>query len=182
MKRVLIACLILFCTGGAVFFYIPGLGSSDAFSDEKYLSNVQSESEKKKSCYYKEEEALLKFIENNLLGINGEIFSNTKPSRDGFESLSESVGLMMNYCVLRDRKDLFDFEFSYLKNKLLVDGRFIKWRDIESEVTCNAVLDDLRIVRALLDASFKWHDKAYWDTARQIQEGIYQKETAYIRQ
>jgi hypothetical protein len=135
-------------------------------------------SENPRSLFYKQrEEELLKFIENNLIGENGEIKTNSGITRDGGESLSESPGLLMTYCIIADKKELFDRQLSFLRNKLLVNGRYLKWRTGEPPATCNAAIDDLRIVRALLDAHAKWGAAEYSDTADVLQNGLLEKMT-----
>lgn len=127
-----------------------------------------------KELYYRQKEAeLLNFIEKNLTGENSEIYTNIKKSEEPGEILSESIGLMMNYCIIRQKKELFDKNFSFLKNELLTENYFIKWRKGKEKTVCNAVIDDLRIIRTLLDAYDIWGDQEYFDMAGFIQQCIY---------
>jgi len=127
----------------------------------------------------RKEEMLLEFVSNNLLGKNGEIRSNAGPYGEGSATLSESVGLLMNYCVLRGKRGLFQKEFDFLKTELFAGGTgiksAIKWKT-GKDVSCNAAIDDLRIIRALLDAYEKWGDKEYFNAAGFIQHEIYDKQ------
>lgn len=129
------------------------------------------------ATFYGEKEAiLLNFIENHLLGQDGGIKTNTLQKAGNYDTLSESIGLLMSYCILRDRKDLFDREFKFLKEKMLTDRNFIKWRAGDNVAYCNAAVDDLRIARALMDGYDKWGEKKYIDTAGFIQAGIFEKQ------
>lgn|GEM_PF-157332 len=131
--------------------------------------------------YASKEAELLKFIEKHLMDEKGGIRSNTREDKYGTEYFSESVGLLMDYSVLRGRKDLFDKVYSFFKSRLLVDGRYIKWKSGRDEVTCNAAVDDLRIVRALLDAYDLWGAKEYYDTAGFVQEAMFEKQVSEDR-
>jgi hypothetical protein len=82
----------------------------------------------------------------------------------------------MEYSILRGRKDLFERTFSYLKKNLLVENCYIKWKKGPGEVTCNSAIDDMRIIRALLDAYNLWGNKEYYDTAGFIQEALFRNQ------
>ena len=159
MKKFLIAFLIVF----PIMYIVSGISGSCIADDDKL-----------EKAYFKDKEiALFGFIEKHFLGESGEILTNLLPSGEGHDTLSESIGLLMDYCVLRDKKDLFDIEFSFLKKNMLTNNYYVKWKYGNTDATCNAAIDDLRIIRALMDAHDKWGDKAYLDTAGFIQEGIY---------
>lgn len=163
--------LAIFGLYTACYITLLNMPVTGVFNEEKPVK-VSSETVVRRSSKYNEKEAdLLNFIEKHFTGEDGEIFTNVKTS--GNETLSESAGLLMSYSVLSGRKDLFGRTYSYLKSNLLVDNRYIKWKEGKEETTCNAAIDDLRIVRALLDAYDKWGIKEYYDAAGFIQEAIY---------
>lgn len=128
--------------------------------------------------YREEEKTLLRFLEEHMLCTNGEILTNIKPGSGDMDTISESVGFLMSYAVMRNRKDLFDKEFLFLKKRLMVQDSYIRWRYGNEEVTCNAVIDDLRIAGALLDAYDLWQEKNYIETARLIQQALFDKQVS----
>ena len=140
----------------------------------KHVSKVCHGIERKRPDYEKAEEALLGFIKINMTNDEGGVFSFIKNHKPVNEVLSESVGLFMEYCVQRNRKDMFDRKLAFLKKHMLVNGKFIKWKTGDEEGTCNTAIDDFRIVRALLEAHDKWQDKEYYNLAGFIQQGIYE--------
>lgn len=127
--------------------------------------------------YRQRQEELLDFFKEHFLGKNGKIATNLKNIDSGQETLSESVGLLMNYCILADNRELFDKEVMFLKDSLLVEGKHVKWKT-GKDIHCNAAIDDLRIVRALLDAYDKWGEKEYLDTAGFIQGAVYESQVS----
>lgn len=151
----------------SVYLFITGRTRTQVFNSEPgiYCRNSGA-----KGFYSDKESLLFDFIQKNFMGLRGEFITNTK-HEEGKYTLSESVGLLMNYAVLTDRKDLFDLELSYLEKDLLSIGGNIKWRS-GSDVTCNASVDDLRIIGALLDAYQKWGSESFLNTALCIQKTI----------
>ena len=123
-----------------------------------------------------QEENVFGFIYGNLLGGDGEIYTNVQKYDGSRDTLSESVGLLMNYCVLSEKKELFEKELNFLNDRMLTDGQFIKWRLGAGGANCNASIDDLRIIRALLDASDRWGSKEYYNMAGLLQLSIFQRQ------
>lgn len=126
--------------------------------------------------YIRPEAELFSFVEEFLLGPGGEVYTGLGNSPEERSTLSESVGLLMQYSLIRENRDLFDRELKFLINNLLVDGRHVKWRSGTAAADCNAAVDDLRIIRALLDAHDMWGDgdKIYLNTAGHIQQALYE--------
>ncbi|HEX3028668.1 MAG TPA: glycosyl hydrolase family 8 [Clostridia bacterium] len=114
----------------------------------------------------------LDFIERKLIGPKGEIYTSIRNGRLDKETLSESIGLIMEYSVASDRKELFDREYEYLRDHLLSEGNYIRWK-YGRDITCNSLIDDLRIIRALLNAHEKWGGREYFDSAGFMQETIF---------
>jgi len=125
---------------------------------------------------YREKEAMaFNFFKSNMLRDNGQILTNLKADGSGYYTLSESIGLLMEYCILKGDKELFDKELRFLEEELLFNGLYVRWRTGEG-IWCNALIDDLRIIGALLDAYDKWKDDRYLDIAGFIQEAIYENQ------
>ncbi|MCX7922850.1 MAG: glycosyl hydrolase family 8 [Clostridia bacterium] len=170
MKRFLLIFILTTCVCYiAIYMAFLSVPLSSVFSQQKVPEP---------NVYAKKEQDLLGFIEKHLIGNDGGIATNINKQSPDTDTLSESVGLLMSYCVIRDRKDLFEKEYNFLKDSLFAEDRYIKWRVGKKDVSCNAAIDDLRIARALLDAHNKWGVKKYADTAGFIQEGIYNRQVS----
>ena len=176
MKRYIVSGLLLItgftvCIPHSLFFWLKN--SEPAFNPS---SSIFVDYNHKKSVYEEKEGVLLAFIKNKLIRSDGGIVTNTRPVKGDPETLSESVGLLMHYAVMEDKKDLFDIEFNFLKDRLLANGYNVRWKLGVGEITCNAAIDDLRIIRALIGAYEKWGVKSHLDMAKQIQGNIYNKQ------
>lgn len=86
----------------------------------------------------------------------------------GREALAETIGLWMFYALDKNDQELFDEIYEQLNEYFLETNGFVHWKLTEtgqSEVSTNALIDDLRISEALLDASDKWEQEKYRNTA-----------------
>ena len=89
----------------------------------------------------------------------------------GREALSETLGLWMEYALAKDDQALFAASYRMLTDYFLEEDGFIYWKLTEfgeQDVYANALVDDLRIIYALFQASDKWNMSVYEQTARQI--------------
>ena len=94
------------------------------------------------------------------------------PGDQNSEYLSESIGLYMEYLVLAGDSETFAAQFESLQNHFLVqDGElnFIRWR---LDASTNALVDDLRIIRALEQATETFGEKEYKELADRLSETI----------
>lgn len=92
----------------------------------------------------------------------------------GRESLSESLGLWLQYSLLVQDQQLFDKGYRMLQEKFLTPQHYIVWkldRDGTQQVHTNALGDDLRIVSALLMAEKQWGGE-YEQTAVNIMKTL----------
>ncbi|MFC7063698.1 glycosyl hydrolase family 8 [Halobacillus seohaensis] len=86
----------------------------------------------------------------------------------GREVLSETIGLWMQYAFEKDDQVLFDKSYQLLHQYFVKKDGFVNWKLNEkgnSEVSTNALIDDLRLASILLKASDQWNDKRYKGTA-----------------
>lgn len=91
----------------------------------------------------------------------------------GKDVLSESQGLMMQYALAADKKELFDRVYRFAKQQMQAEGLFA-WYVAEGEMAgSNAFLDDLRIYGALLEADKKWG--GYEQDALEVGNALLQK-------
>lgn len=113
------------------------------------------------------ESPLLRFVAEHLMDPSGGIYTNLRddlelaPDTAGnHQMLSESTGLMMEYALRVNRRDLFDLQVSFLKTRLMTGEGRIRWVYEEDgpyrDVHVNAAIDDLKIIAALLEASERW--------------------------
>ncbi|WP_159433401.1 glycosyl hydrolase family 8 [Bacillus tuaregi] len=122
------------------------------------------------------------FIKKWLLNENQTLATYIKESESededlvkGRETLSETLGLWMEYVYQKDDKEHFEEAYGILDNYFLEENGFVHWKLAEtgkSEVSTNALVDDLRISHVLFQASEKWHEKKYEDAAIRIGEYI----------
>ncbi|MCX7842730.1 MAG: glycosyl hydrolase family 8 [Clostridia bacterium] len=176
MRRVIPFLAISALAGYIVFFaLVYALFNKTPITQDKIAFSHMEDEYADRCLQY--EKALLSFVYRAFLKENGEIHTNTIfTSGDGGDTLSESIGLLMEYSVLKRDKALFDKEFGFLKARMLHESKLVKWKAGSVEINCNAAIDDLRIVRALLDAYNLWDEKEYFDTAGFIQHSIYSKQ------
>lgn len=91
----------------------------------------------------------------------------------GKDVLSESQGLLMQYALAADEKELFDRVYRFAKQQMQAEGLFA-WYVAEGEMAgSNAFLDDLRIYGALLEADKKWG--GYEQDALEVGNALLQK-------
>ncbi|MFF2092295.1 glycosyl hydrolase [Paenibacillus sp. NPDC058174] len=120
----------------------------------------------------------LAFIEHNMTNPNGTLATYLKeaPSANpdyvaGHEALSESLGVWMQIALLNRDEQRFQQSYDLLRERYLSPQNYIKWKlqpDGTSEVNTNALGDDLRIVRALLEGYDLWQQTAYLAAAEAI--------------
>ena len=105
--------------------------------------------------------ALLSFLKNNMRGADGGLFTAYRESQGsspkGHDVLSESMGLWMECAVLLGDRALFDEGLGYVTEKMSRGGVYAWYVDSKgNQADSNALLDDLRIARALAAAEQTW--------------------------
>lgn len=93
-----------------------------------------------------------RFVTEKMTDENGGIISQYEKDDS---VLSESQGIIMEYAVQTGNKALFEKAYSYVKKYLNQEGLTL-WKYGGNDATCNALLDDLRIEKALRNAEKKW--------------------------
>lgn len=104
--------------------------------------------------------ALADFVIEQLMDENGGIHTEYVPDNESATKdsavLSESQGLMLEYAVMTENQELFDRTMSYINQVMLQDG-LVSWCVDDGEVSAvNALIDDMRIYGALLQADVLW--------------------------
>lgn len=119
--------------------------------------------------------SLQRFVEDRLSGPHG-VYTNlleTDQSAEvatGHETLSESAGLLMRYYALTKQRDAFEKTWNKAKTTLdLPSGFSYRYSPSTSKkYPSNAALDDLRIVRALLEAEKQFDDAGYGEESKRF--------------
>lgn len=118
---------------------------------------------------------LLDFLKNQMRNEEGGLFlsyrESTAASPKGHDVLSESMGLLMRCAVQLNDRELFDQSWNYASGVMRRSGVFAWYVDSQgSQAGSNALLDDLRIARALSEADAKWggYQDALSDLAMQL--------------
>ncbi|SFE81051.1 hypothetical protein SAMN05216378_4151 [Paenibacillus catalpae] len=115
---------------------------------------------------------LQRFIEQKLTGEAG-VYTNYKETNEaaeaatGHETLSESAGLLMRYYALTGQKEAFDAVWSQAKKTLATNFGFsYRYSPLQGKkYMVNAVVDDLRIIRALHEAETAFGEEYGRDAA-----------------
>nr|MBO2505861.1 glycosyl hydrolase lipoprotein [Bacilli bacterium] len=136
--------------------------------------------ENKETIDMKEELAAEQFIKKHLYEENGLIKTDLKGQSNVY--LAETTGLWMEYLVKKD--DYLEFKKQAKVLKLFKeDSQLISWKiDRNRKAPANALIDDLRIIQALEEASDRWGIPKYRKMARQMGKDIvrYNMENDYF--
>ncbi|MGZ7445513.1 glycosyl hydrolase [Paenibacillus sp. TH7-28] len=129
------------------------------------------------------EESTKRFIKKSLTNPNGTLATYLQAAEPvspelaaGREALSESLGLWMQAAL--KSHDLTAFEKSYetLTRYFMTDRNYIAWKltpEGGTEVSTNALGDDLRIIGALLEGARTWKGHPEWEsTAKTLAETL----------
>lgn len=114
------------------------------------------------------------FIWHEMVFENQTLKTHFKPEKEAY-SLSESLGLWMEYAVLTEHEVLFEKAYQQLNKLFLSQVDLVHWRVLQNgEPTeyVNALLDDLRIVNAMLDANELWGVRKYKRVAKEITSAL----------
>ncbi|CAH2214547.1 glycosyl hydrolase family 8 [Tepidibacter aestuarii] len=141
---------------------------------------VQTTEIKYNKFQYKER-VTLNFLLENMSNNETAIYTNyldflnsNEDIAKGKDILSESQGLILLYLLNRDNKDGFDkvLKFSFDKMKLKNNTFAWKIRGNNYISNSNALIDDFRILRALIGAHDKWNDKIYMKYIKDISDAL----------
>lgn len=122
----------------------------------------------------------LAFLENHMMNEAGGVYTSFRissgASPKGHDVLSESMGLLMRCAVQLENQALFDQCWNYLVENMQ-RGSLFAWYVTANgtQGNSNALLDDLRIARALAEANETWG--GYDGTLVRLTEGILEKNT-----
>ncbi|MBS5885128.1 MAG: glycosyl hydrolase family 8 [Clostridium sp.] len=146
----------------------------------KYIKNIEINSVVSIEEVTKEEEILNKFINEKLMDEYGGIYTNYNnvstegDLTKGHDILSESQGMILNYCLYKNDQEKFNNSFKYIKENMFLKNGLISWRienNKSSEVS--ATIDDLRIARSLMIGAEEFDNLRYRYYGIKISNGIY---------
>ncbi len=121
----------------------------------------------------KESLAAEMFIKDHLYDSEGLIKTDLLSQSDVY--LSESTGLWMEYLVYKNDRDEFNKQFQTLSKHFIAENSLIPWRIVENrQAEANALIDDLRIAKALFQAGEAWNEKKFNRLAEDISVSIEQ--------
>ncbi|MDL2253649.1 hypothetical protein LJC49_06185 [Ruminococcaceae bacterium OttesenSCG-928-I18] len=125
-------------------------------------------------------EPTARFVLNHMLeegGVRTNYLDGTRVYEfaTGSDVLSESQGLLMRYAVVVEDQILFEQAHEYVQDNLLLDDTLISYRYSEEYrlFPMNAIVDDFRIIRALLEAAQVFEEESYKSRALEYAEKIY---------
>ncbi|OOE14386.1 hypothetical protein [Fictibacillus arsenicus] len=104
---------------------------------------------------------------------NNSLVKNYGRSND-LEFLSESMGLYLEYLLLIENEKEFNKIFNVFESKFILkkDGLYhIKWR-LEDYQSTNALIDDLRIIRVLKEASVIFDNRNFLEIANKLSNSL----------
>lgn len=88
--------------------------------------------------------------------------------------LSESIGQYLEYLLIIGDKEAFELQAQMLKEHYLVEAGpdvYIKWQ-ITKDISTNALVDDLRIIKALIKAAETFKEPSYEKLADRVKNTL----------
>lgn len=109
------------------------------------------------------------FIVRHLLHEDGTIRTNLDKQEGDNLALSESLGLWMEYLVMKKDNDRFHEAYETLLDTFLLKEGLVAWR-VEDGVVAdtNALIDDIRIIKALGEVGERTGCEDYIETAKKM--------------
>ncbi|ARF13720.1 glycosyl hydrolase family 8 [Sporosarcina ureae] len=121
------------------------------------------------------------FVMDHLMKRDGRIHTNILERKN--EYLSETVGLWMEYLLVKDDSKQFKQQVRVLEKYFLTKNYLVVWELKKGKAAnSNASIDDLRIMNALFEAGEKWNKPAHTALAKRMADGlrIYQLNEEYL--
>lgn len=117
------------------------------------------------------------FIKDFLIASDGTIRTNfaQKENEEGKHRLSESIGLWLEYLVVKDDMEGFQNSARVVEEYFLLHENIVAWEiKDDKQATTNALIDDLRIIEALFLEGEKSNNSVLIRLAKEISEAILQ--------
>ena len=116
------------------------------------------------------------FVQEHLVKEDGRIQTNITGQKDVY--LSETVGLWMEYLVMKNDFIQFDQQVDTLEKYFLTKDYLVVWELKGTKAApANAFIDDLRIIDVLYTAGKQWNHKPYTKLADNMSKNLVRYET-----
>lgn len=109
---------------------------------------------------------------------NQEGLIHAYPNKIESQYLAESIGLYLEYLLLVEDGEEFSKQVNLLREYFITSSKgnsFITW-EVTEDTEVNALIDDVRIIHVLLEASDTFNEKAYMLLAEELKAGIRNKQ------
>lgn len=169
MKTILLVVLFLSIVVGALYGWMK----------REELSNQTKMREENQTEIT--EDFIYRWLQNENGMIATYIKNSSQEDEDlvqGREVLAETLGLLMDYALDNENQTLFNTLYKQLTDYFLEKEGFVNWKlkeDGTSDVSANALIDDIRILDALAMAAENWKTDQYKKTALSISEYLNEK-------
>ena len=169
MKTILLVVLFLSIVVGALYGWMK----------REELSNQTKMREENQTEIT--EDFIYRWLQNENGMIATYIKNSSQEDEDlvqGREVLAETLGLLMDYALDNENQTLFNTLYKQLTDYFLEKEGFVNWKlkeDGTSDVSANALIDDIRILDALAMAAENWKTDQYKKTALSISEYLNKK-------
>ncbi len=113
-------------------------------------------------------------------GVHSNYYDNKEAAPSGYDVLSESQGVMLEYAVQKNNPEMFGRYYDFIRQKMLITDSLSGWvltADGVSKV--NALVDEFRIYKALHEANQLWG--GYEEALAKMNGDIYQYNTDQSR-
>lgn len=110
------------------------------------------------------------YVKENYM--NGDRVISTFQKGENQQYLSESLGLYMNYLLLAKDKKGFREQVDVLEEIFVIEkGSFVRW-SLDEQAGANALIDDVRIIGALMNGAELFGEEKYKNLALNISKSI----------
>lgn len=164
MKTIIFAVILLLICMGLVYGWM---------NREKSEKQIEMREEMQTDMT---EEFIYRWLQNKNGTIATYIQNSDEVDEDlvrGREALAETLGLLMYYALDKDDQILFNDTYKQLTDYFLEKDGFVNWKlkeDGTSDVSANALIDDIRMIYALALADEKWKVNQYMKKAVSISD------------
>ncbi len=169
MKKFMLA-IILLAVGGIIVYGVSNREEAKEQPESREQVERYEPTETREELE-KTEAFIQRWLQNDNGTIATYILDGEETDEDlvkGRETLAETVGLFLLYALEKNDQSLFDSYYDQFEQYFLNSDGFVDWKlneEGESEVSTNALIDDIRIMEALVRAEEKWGGAHYVETA-----------------
>ena len=165
MKRILLLVSLCLLLGIVVYFSYFHKEDTSVLDNQNTYPVIETDS------------TIEQFILEHLMRPDGAIQTNFTGKKSGDILLSESLGLWMEYLVLKEDEQQFAYAFDALQNIYQLENGLVSWQLVDEEkASTNALIDDLRIIESLFSMGEKVNEQRYIDEAIRMSESMVKRQ------